>query len=129
VNDLLHLCCETVALNEDRLDLSSHNNTAFHNSPVTGQKYAFLVQGSGNYRGIVGAGEEKGIKTCHAQPLRHFSHIMVDDKFKLGVNHLSNDGMRTLRTMFNALVRSGAVKFCIYLHLLDIITKFSRVWN
>ena len=87
--------------------MSSHNDTAFHNSPVTGQKYAFLIQGSGDYRGIVGTGEEEGIKTCHAQPLRHFAHIMVDDKFKLGVYHLSNGGgICTFRTIFNDLVRS-----------------------
>jgi hypothetical protein len=31
-----------------------------------------------------------GIKTCHAQPLRHFAHIMVNDKFNLCVLHLSD---------------------------------------
>jgi hypothetical protein len=89
--DLLHLRLEAVTLDEDSFNTAANDNTAFHNTPVAGQQDALFGYGGGDHRGIVSTRKEAGIKACHAQPLRHFSHILVDDKFKFGVMHQTKD--------------------------------------
>jgi hypothetical protein len=89
--ELLYLRLEAVALDEDGFHQAADDDTAFHNPPVAGQQDAVFGQGGGDDRGIVSVRIEAGIKACHAQPLRHFSHIVVDDKFELGAMHQTKD--------------------------------------